>query len=220
VTIRVDPSTGERAEPVDPLVRTWGLEAGARTQIIPDLTATLALFYLESDSELLFVGDAGNTEAGPSTRRYGVELAAYWRPSDWFTLDAEFALTDARFKSSEGGGKHIPNSVPAMFSGGMTIGRDQGPFASIRARYLSERPLIEDDSVDSDASFVVNARAGYRLEDFEFALELLNLFDSEDNDVEYFYTSRVPGEPLAGVDDIHLHPLEPRTFRMSVSYRF
>ncbi len=220
VTIEVDPSTGERAQPVDPLVRTWGFEFGTRTQIVPDLTATLALFYLESDSELLFVGDAGNTEAGPSTRRYGVEAAAYWRPLDWFTLDAELALANARFKSSEGGGKQIPNSVPAMFSGGLTLGREQGPFASIRARFFSERPLVENDDVESDPSFVVNARAGYRLQDFEFALEVLNLFDSEDNDIEYFYTSRTPGEALAGIDDIHLHPLEPRTFRFSVSYRF
>ena len=39
-------------------------------------------------------------------------------------------------------------------------------------------------------------------------------------DIEYFYTSRLPGEPIGGVDDFHLHSAEPRTFRATFSSYF
>jgi hypothetical protein len=37
------------------------------------------------------------------------------------------------------------------------------------------------------------------------------------SDIDYFYTSRLPGEPAGGVDDIHTHPAEPREFRLSIT---
>jgi hypothetical protein len=65
-----------------------------------------------------------------------------------------------------------------------------------------------------------NGVVGYRAERWELALECLNIFDREDNDIEYFYTSRLAGEPDEGIDDIHLHPTEPRTFRVRATWRF
>ncbi|MCA1964878.1 MAG: TonB-dependent receptor plug domain-containing protein, partial [Prosthecobacter sp.] len=106
----------------DALVRTMGAEIGLRTQAVPTLTATLAAFWLRSDSELIYVGDAGTNEAGPGSDRYGVELAAYWRPTSWFSADTELALTHARLRDVPGGADHIPNSIPIMFSGGFTLG--------------------------------------------------------------------------------------------------
>lgn len=218
VNTNVDPTTGDAVSPVDPLVRTIGAEFGIRTQIIPKLTLTAAVWWLDSDSELVYVGDAGTNEPGPASRRYGVEVAAYWRPVDWFTFDAEFAATHARFQDVPD--QYIPDSVPWMFSGGVTLGRDEGPFASLRARAFAKRPLTEDNSVKGKKSFLVNGQVGWRAKHWEVAVECLNLFDREDNDIEYYYTSRLAGEPLEGIDDIHLHPTEPRTFRVRATYRF
>jgi len=218
VNTTVDPTTGDAVSPVDPLVRTIGAEFGIRTQIIPKLTLTAAVWWLDSDSELVYVGDAGTNEPGPASRRYGVEVAAYWRPLDWFTFDAEFAATRARFEDVPD--QYIPDSVPWMFNGGITLGRDEGPFASLRARAFAKRPLTEDNSVKGKESFLVNGQVGWRAKHWEVAVECLNLFDREDNDIEYYYTSRLAGEPLEGIDDIHLHPTEPRTFRVRATYRF
>ncbi len=218
VNTTADPVSGDAVDPVDPLVRTFGAEIGVRTQIIPKLTLTAAFWWLDSDSELVYVGDAGTNEPGASSRRYGVEVAAYWRPVEWFTLDAEFAATHARFQDVED--DYIPSSVPWMFSGGVTLGKETGPFGSLRARAFEKRPLIEDNSVQGQQSFLVNGQIGWRHAHWEVALECLNLFDREDNDIEYFYTSRLPGEPEEGIDDIHLHPTEPRTFRVRATYRF
>jgi len=222
VSTTVDPNTGTAVAPVDALVRTLGAEIGLRTQAIPDLTTTLALFWLQSDSELVYVGDAGTNEPGPASQRYGIEVASYWRPNDWFSADAEIALTHARFRDSPGT-DHIPNSVPIMFSGGLNLGAQgnaQGWFASARVRAFGGRPLEETDTYHGNDSVMVNASLGYRHKRWEAAVDCLNLLDRDDNDIEYAYESRLPGEPAAGITDVHLHPIEPRMFRFRVTYRF
>jgi outer membrane receptor protein involved in Fe transport len=222
VNTHVDPVSGDRVDPVDPLVRTQGAEFGIRSSAIPTLTTTLALFWLKSDSELVYIGDAGTNEAGPGSERYGIELAAYWRPVRWLTVDVEGALTHARFTDS-GNEDYIPSSVPAMLSGGITLGAhpdEDGFFGSMRVRAFAKRPLEETGTIKGKSSFLVNGGIGYRRNGWEAAVECLNIFDRDDNDIEYFYTSRLPGEPAGGFDDIHLHPTEPRTFRLRVSYRF
>jgi outer membrane receptor protein involved in Fe transport len=206
------------ADAVDPLVRTYGFELGTRTEAIPDVVSTLALFYLHSDSELLYVGDAGTSEAGPATERFGIEWATYWRPNDWLTLDHEMTLSEGRLLDV-GGDDEIPGAVPFTMDTGITIGKDEGFFGSLRSRFFGPRPLVEDGSVESRNSWQVNARFGYRKNDWEIAVDCLNLLDREDNDIEYFYESRLNTE-LAGVEDIHLHPAEPRTFRISLTRRF
>jgi outer membrane receptor protein involved in Fe transport len=110
-----------------------------------------------------------------------------------------------------------------MFSGGINLGAQGGAdgfFANLRARAFNRRPLIEDNSVKGKSSFLVNASVGYRKNNWEAAAECLNLFNRADNDIEYYYTSRLPGEDAAGVNDIHLHPTEPRMVRVRVTYKF
>lgn len=78
-TISVDPLTGEPADRVTPLVRAKGAEVGIRTVRLRGFQSTAALWYLGIDSELLFVGDAGTTEAGRPSRRFGIEWTNYAR---------------------------------------------------------------------------------------------------------------------------------------------
>lgn len=218
-TISQDPVSGLPVDAVDPLVRTYGFELGARTEALSDVVSTLAFFYLHSDSELLYVGDAGTSEAGPATARYGVEWSTYWRPSEWFTIDHEVTLSEGRLLDV-GSADEIPGAVPVTVNTGITVGEAQGFFGSLRSRYFSPRPLVEDGSVESRQSWQVNARIGYRKDSWEIALDCLNVLGRDDNDIEYFYASRLPGEPLGGVEDIHLHPAEPRTVRLSLTRRF
>ncbi len=215
VTITTDPSTGAPLEKVPGLVRTKGAEVGVRTQVVPDLTSTFALWYLHSDSELVYVGDAGNIEAGDASERYGIEWSNYWRPEDWLVIDTEFTATESYFIET---GEEIENSVPLSFAGGITVGGETGWFGALRARYFAPRPLNGDGSVESEDAFQLNSRLGYRTAcDWEVSLDVVNLLDANDNDIEYFYTSRLPGEPAAGIEDIHLHPYEPRQIRFTAT---
>jgi len=221
VNTTIDPSSGDPVSKVPALVRTVGGEVGLRTQLIPKVTAGLSLWYLQSRSELVYVGDEGTNEAGPGSRRYGVEATAYWSPYDWLGFDGEIALSHARFTQSPGQ-SFIPDSVPWMFSGGFVLGaqgQKPGWFAGTRARVFSKRPLIEDGSVKGRETMTVNANVGYRTTHWEGVLECLNVLDRKDRDIEYFYSSQLRNE-AAPVDDIHFHPAEPRMFRARVTYRF
>ena len=51
-------------------------------------------------------------------------------------------------------------------------------------------------------------------------MDVFNVFDAKVSDVDYYYASRLPGEPAGGVEDIHTHPAEPRSARMFVAYAF
>lgn len=218
-TITVDPDTGLPASPVDPLVRQWGTEVGVRSEVVPTVSTSVAVWYLESASELLFVGDAGNTEAGPATQRYGVEWSAYWFPTDWILVDGELSIAEAEFRDASQG-RFVENAVPVSFSAGITAGKATGPYASLRARYFSERPLVADRSVQSRDSLIFNLRAGYRQERWDVFAEVLNVFNTDANDIEYFYQSRLPGEPAGGFEDVHFHPMEPLTARTGVTWRW
>ncbi len=216
VTLTVDPSTGLPVPPVDPLVRQWGTEIGARTELVENVTSTISLWHLESESELLYVGDAGTNEPGPATERYGVEWAVYYTPNDTLQFDSELSVAEARFRN-EPVDRYVENAVPIALSAGVTAGRATGPYGSLRARYFSSRPLTADESVMSRDSLVFNARIGYRKERWDAYVELLNLFNTEANDIEYYYESRLPGEPIAGIADTHYHPMEPLSIRTGVT---
>ncbi len=208
---------------VDPLVRTYGGEFGVRTEALENVVSTLSLFYLHSDSELIYVGDAGTSEAGPATVRYGVEWSTYWRPNEWLTVDNEMTFAEGELQDV-GSDDKIPGSVPFVWSAGITLGKSEGFFGTLRSRYFSPRPLIEDGSEESRASLQVNTRIGYRKNDWEISLDCLNLLDRDDNDIEYYYPSLLPGEAPGpddgGYNDVHLHPSEPRTFRVTFTKRF
>lgn len=218
-SIRVDPATGDPAERVQVLVKARGAELGARVETAR-FTASLVGFWLSLGSELVFVGDGGTTEPNDATRRYGVEGSLFWRPTDWLTLDASAAATRARFHGVAPGATFIPNAVSNVISAGAAVDFGKGLSASLRLRHFGAAPLIEDDSVRSDPTTLVNLGAYYARGRIKLGLDVLNLFDAKDADITYFYASRLQGEPAGGVEDRHIHPVEPRQVRASIRFAF
>ncbi|MDR7332893.1 TonB-dependent receptor domain-containing protein [Roseateles asaccharophilus] len=220
VTARVDPRSGDPVDAVPGLVKARGLELGLRSEIVPGLQTSLALWRLAFDSELVYVGDAGATEANRPSRRHGVEWNNRFVPRPWLLIDADLAWTRARFADADPAGNRIPNAVDRVASLGVTL-RELGPWsASLQWRYLGSAPLIEDGSVRSRASLTTNLRVSRRFGTrTELTLDVFNLADRRVNDIEYFYESRLPGE-AAAVADRHLHPAEPRTLRVALRHDF
>jgi outer membrane receptor protein involved in Fe transport len=217
--ISVDPKTLEPAEPVDLLVRAEGTEIGVR-YAGPRFNTSLAVFWLSLDSELLFVGDGGTTEPNPASKRYGVEFSGFWRPTDDLTLDLTAAWTDAQFSSLPDDQNRIPGSIESVLAAGATYGFTDRFTGTLRARHFGSAPLLEDGSVSSEATTLLNAGLYYSWDRVRLSLDVYNLLDSEDADISYYYPSRLPGEPAEGVDDIHIHPVEPRQVRIGVSVTF
>ena len=217
-TISIDPVALTPVTPVDVLVRAEGAEIGARYER-ETFNATLVGFWLTLDSELVFVGDAGTTEPNDGSRRFGVEFNTFWRPTQWLAFDASAAFTDARFKNAPSTMDRIPQAVENVFGAGVSVQPLKDLTLTVRARRFGEAPLVEDGSVFSQPTTVVNLGAYYNFQSVRFGLDVLNLFESKDADITYFYESRLSGEPSA-VDDIHLHPVEPRQIRGSIRFRF
>jgi outer membrane receptor protein involved in Fe transport len=220
-TITVDPATGEPAERVTPLVRARGEEFGVRSTAKRGLQMTFALWRLDLDSELLFVGDAGTTEAGRPSRRYGIEWTSYYAPRPWLAVDADVAVSRARFTDGDPAGDHIPGAVEQVIAAGVTLQDAGAVFGSLRLRYFGARDLTEDGSVRSDPTTLVNGQAGVRISPrAKVVLDVFNLFNTEASDIDYFYTSRLRSEPLGGVDGIHTHPTLPRSIRIGLQFAF
>ncbi|KJC38417.1 TonB-dependent receptor [Bradyrhizobium sp. LTSP849] len=211
----IDPATKLSPSPL--LVRTRGSEVGVRTRIIPGLDTSLSVFILDQDSEILFSGDAGDTEATRASRRYGFEWTNHYRPRCWIDIDADLAMTHARFRGTDSEqaalyaslagypaaqignapGNYIPNAPPMVASAGVTLGEKTGWFGALRWRYLASSPLTEDNAFRSSATSIFNGRLGYRTEDgWRIQLDVLNLLNAKANQITYAYGSLLKTDTL------------------------
>lgn len=229
VNTRVDPVTGLSVDKdgnaihrADPLVRTYGAEIGVRTLALDRLQSTVSLWWLDVDSELVFAGDAGSTEASRPSRRYGVEWANYYALTKHLTLDVDVSFSHAAFRDTAPEGEHIPGSIESVVAAGVSYRAETGLFGSLRLRYFGPRPLIENNSIRSGETLLLNAQVGYRFnKTWTFTAEILNLLDRRDHDIDYAYESRVlPGDATPVGPTLHFHPVEPIQARFALTARF
>ena len=212
----LDPKTLDPVERTPGLVRSRGYELGLRTAAVPGMQTSLSLYRLDFDSELTYIGDAGTTEAGDPSRRYGIEFSNYWRALKWLSVDVDAAYARARSRGGNPAENKIPGAIEGVAQLSLTVDRS-GPWSgALRLRWFGPRPLIEDDSARSHSSVTLNGRIGYRLaKDLQLELEGFNLAKRRDSAIDYFYASQLKGE-AAPVEDIHFHPIEPRSFRITL----
>jgi hypothetical protein len=217
-------------EPTDPaaklfaspfLVRTGGGEVGVRTKIVPGLESTVSVFVLDQASETLFVGDAGTTEPSRPSERVGIEFTNRYRPYSWLALNADVALTRARFvggfdsaqqqvydslagfpeaQIGNAPGNFVPGAPKVVASAGFELGEKTGWFAGLRYRYLGPRPLTEDGAFVSPAAGLLNGRLGYRFDNgWRIQLDGFNLTNSRTDQITYAYGSLLKTDSLFGL---------------------
>lgn len=217
-----DPATPATREPA--LVASKGLEIGTRTEFIKGLQSSLSLYRLDFDSELLFQGDAGTTaDAGRPSRRVGFEFSNYYRPTKWLTIDADIAFARARYRNFDAVGDRIPGSIEGVASLALAVDNLGPYFGGLQLRYFGPRPLIEDNSVRSDKTMTLNGRIGYKFSPkVRMELEGFNLTNRKDAAIDYYYPSRLPNEAddHVGTPDKHFHPIESRSFRVTLVANF
>lgn len=218
VTIKVSPTDTSEAVSSSPfLVKTRGAEVGVRTKIIPGLDSSLSLFVLDSASEILFVGDAGDTEPSRPSRRYGIDWTNHYQPTSWLAFDGDIAVTHARFRGDNpdqaaayaalagypeaqignAPGNYIPGAPNMVASAGVRIGEQTGWFGALRYRYFGPRPLTEDGAFVSPATGLLNGQVGYRFENgWRVQLDAFNLTDSKSDQITYAYGSMLKTDAL------------------------
>ena len=201
--------------PVPVLVRGEGKEVGARWQL-STLTLTATYWWLDVDSELRFVGDSNAVEPTGASKRRGYELVAFWRPLRWLAIDGNYTASRSRYNN----GDRIPNAFEGAASAGIALVLDPWE-ASLRLRHLGPYPLIEDNSVRDGGSTVFNFRAARKIGRLQVYGELLNILNSRDKDIAYFYESYIPSFDTDGPVEGRLsRVVEPRTLRLGVRAEF
>ena len=211
---------------VNPLVKSKGAEIGLRTTIVPNLQSTLTLWILDLDSELVFDGDAADNEPSGPSQRWGVEVGNFYTPTPWLTLDLDFAYSNARFTDHEAAGPWVPEAIQTTLDAGVAVhdlgqGWTKGFFGGVRLRFFGPRYLTQDASEKSSATTLAYLQTGYHFsKTWEVTFDIFNLLDSQDADIDYYYVSRLPGEPAAGVADRHTHQSEPRELRGGITAHF
>jgi outer membrane receptor protein involved in Fe transport len=136
-------------------------------------------------------------------------------------FDGDLSLSRARFTNNDPAGTFVPEAVGTVVSAGASIDGFRRLFGSLRLRYFGPRALVQGDSVRSTATSLVNLQGGYQVaRKLRVTADVFNLFDEAVSDIDYYFASRLPGEPLGGVQDIHFHPAVPRTVRVSLIVGF
>jgi len=220
VTITESPTDGSPLQASPFLVKTKGAEVGLRSKLVPGLTSSMSVFLLDSASEILFAGDAGNTKASRPSRRYGVEWTNDYRPLSWLSLEGDIAVTHARFRGDDpeqtalyaslagfpaaqignAPGNYIPGAPNVIASAGIRLGEKIGWFSALRYRYFGPRPLTEDNAFVSPATGLLNGQLGYRFDNgWRVQLDAFNLLNSHSDQITYAYGSLLKSDSLFAV---------------------
>ena len=202
------------ADATPALARATGYEVGTRFERGP-LILSIDHWWSRASSELVYSGDDGTVSPTGPSRRRGYEITAYLKPIRWLAIDAVYATNHARFVDAPGADR-IPNALKG--AGEVGLATIFGRFnAALRVRYLGPRPLTEDNIVRSPATTIVNLRAARRFGPVEVTAEMLNIFDTARADADYYYASRLPGEPVEGIEGVHSRTVEPRMLRIGAT---
>ncbi|MFZ6800658.1 TonB-dependent receptor [Undibacterium sp. Di24W] len=216
----IDPQSLETTARSPGLVRSHGIELGVRSEFIPKLQSSFAVYRLDFDSELSFVGDAGTTEAGRPSRRYGIEMSHNYQATDWLSIDFDAAYAKARSRDFNPAGSYVVGAVEGVAQLSANFEKLGNWSGALRLRYFGPRALIEDNTVRSRPSATLNGRISYRFSPtLKLELEGFNLSNRKDSAIDYYYASQLKGETTAK-EDIHFHPLEPRSFRVMMVKSF
>jgi len=243
-------AAGQNTSGTPLLSKTTGLELGLRSNIIPMVNLDIAVFQQDFSSELSYNADVGSDDSSGPSRRQGLEVSAQMHPARWIELNTDLAFSKPRYRcpatgsisgacagigSADNPGSYIADAPNYIYSAGVLIhnlGRWSG---AVQWRRLGTHALVDGGLLTSGQAYpwqsgVIardngysewNVDAGYELgRGIHIQVSVYNLFDSRDNAADYYYRSRLPGEPAHGYSDFQEHPLEPRSARFTIAKTF
>jgi outer membrane receptor protein involved in Fe transport len=205
----------------DTLPQAVAYEAGVRSKPVHGLELVGSLWLLNLESELVFVGDAGETEPSGRTRRYGSELGARWSPWRWLMLTGDVTVTKAYYSDT---GEAVARAPKVTARLGTVVRTPLGVETSLEARHLGTRWLVENRRWEAQGSTIVDWTARYRpapepLHGMELFISIENLLDADHREAQFLTESQLAGEP-GPVEDLHFSAGQPRTFLAGITVYF
>jgi outer membrane receptor protein involved in Fe transport len=229
--------TTRSPDPVTPLTRAIGAELGARTALFDRVDVAGALFLLDLESEIVWVGDEGTTEARGPTRRVGAEAELRLTLLPWLFADADATVSRATFTRSPPDANAVPLAPTLIVGGGISARHPLGISGRVGLLHLADRPATEDRFLVAQGFTRVDATLGYRHRLFEVNLSVQNLADTRWREAQFANVSRLPHEvdegscppgtrPVSadgaflGCEDLHFTPGAPINARVSLTAYF
>jgi outer membrane receptor protein involved in Fe transport len=229
--------TVRQPEPVTPLTRARGYELGARTRLFDRLDLAGSLFLLNLDSELVWVGDEGSTEAKGPTRRQGLEAEARLKLLPWLFADADVTVSRATFVKNAGNADAVALAPTLILGGGVSARHPSGAYGRLGVLHLGDRPATEDRFLTAEGFTRVDASLGYRGSWYEVSVAVQNLLDTEWREAQFANVSRLSDEltpdscpagtrpageegAFEGCEDLHFTPGAPLNAQATVSFFF
>ncbi len=201
------------------LPRAVGAESGLRTRLFDRLNLGAALWWMDLESEFVFVGDAGTTEASGKTRRLGLDLEARLQLLSWLWADIDLNLSRGRAVDEPDGADDIALAPQRTSTGGLTWRHSAGLDGSLRYRHIGDRPANESDSITATGYTVVDFNSAYQLGPWRFNWTVENLLDTVWNEAQFDTESRLRDE-TEPVSEIHFTPGNPVNMRVGISFLF
>jgi len=201
------------------LPRAIGAEIGTRYRFWERLNIGIAAWFLELDEELVYVGDAGETEISGRSRRIGIDLEGRAQILSWLWIDTDVNVSRGKYVDEPADANDIPLAPRVTSTGGLTTNHPSGFGVSLRYRYIGDRPANEDDSVTAEGHTLLNLGLAYALGPFKYFVTVENLLDVDWNEAQFDTESRLANE-TESVSELHFTPGNPRNIQAGISYQF
>lgn len=212
---RVVVQTGGR----EVLPAAYGADLGIVLKPTKDLLVQAALWYLKSDQEFVYVGDEGVVEPSGKSRRLGADMSVRYQPVKWLFFDADANYSNGRATEEPKGEDYLPLAPVFTSIGGITYKSSMGLNASLRYRYMGDRPANEDNSVVAKGYFVTDALVYFTKKKYEIGIAIQNLFDVRWKETQFDTESKLQNETIP-VSEIHFTPGTPFFFKAHISFFF
>ncbi len=208
------PQTGKKILPA-----SYGSDLGFIWKPTGSLLINTALWHLFLEQEFVYVGDEGIVEPGGKTRRVGADVSIRWQPIKHLFADVNLNLSRGRSIEDPKNENYIPLAPSLTSTGGINYQHSKGFNASLRYRYLKNRPANEDNSIVAKGYFVTDASFSYAAQKLELGVVIENLFNTKWNEAQFATTSRLRDEP-AEVTELHYTPGNPFFIKLKLAFTF
>ena len=185
-----------------------------------NLVLNTTAWYLFSEEEFVYVGDAGIVEPSGKSERYGLDLGLRYDIGKYLYLTTDVTLTNARSLEAKEGNDRIPLAPSFTMVGGISLKNYKNFSGSINYRYLDDRPANEDNSVIAEGYLVTDLNLNYSFNNhWKLGVTIENILDTDWKETQFLTESRLQNETQP-VEEIHFTPGTPFNFITTLSYSF
>ena len=196
-----------------------GTDLGTIFKPFPRLMVNAAVWYLQLQEELVYVGDAATVEISGRTKRMGIDFGLRYQVTDYLFLDTDLNYTHARSIDAPKGENYIPLAPDFTATAGLNTAKYKGFSGGFHYRYLKSRPANEDNSIVAKGYMVSDINLNYEYGNIVFGLSAENIFNTQWNETQFATESQLQNETQS-VEEIHFTPGVPLFLKGKVSYRF